>query len=40
MVMRFTDPERLTELDDATFVYTPPEGAVLTDLGAMIEETP
>jgi len=40
MVMRFTDPERLTELDDATFVYTPPEGAVLTDLGAMIDGTP
>jgi outer membrane lipoprotein-sorting protein len=40
MVMRFGEPERLGEVDDALFVYTPPEGAALTDLGALIEGTP
>jgi hypothetical protein len=38
MVMRFTKPERLSEADEALFVYTPPEGATLTDLGALIDE--
>jgi len=38
MVMRFTKPERLSETDDTLFVYTPPEGAALTDLGALIDE--
>lgn len=38
MVMRFTKPERLSEADGTLFVYTPPEGAVLTDLGALIDE--
>jgi outer membrane lipoprotein-sorting protein len=40
MIMRFSDLERLSELDDALFVYTPPEGAAMTDLGALIEGTP
>jgi len=40
MVMRFTDPEWLGEVDDVLFVYTPPEGAALTDLGALVDETP
>jgi hypothetical protein len=38
MVMRFTRPERLSEASETLFVYTPPEGAALTDLGALIEE--
>lgn len=38
MVMRFTKPVRLSEVDETLFVYTPPEGAALTDLGALIDE--
>jgi hypothetical protein len=37
MSMRFFDLEFLDELADEAFAYTPPEGAEVTDLGALID---
>jgi outer membrane lipoprotein-sorting protein len=38
MIMRFSDVERLSEMDADLFVYAVPEGATVLDLGALIED--
>lgn len=40
MVVRFSDFERLAEVDPATFRYTPPEGVTVIDMEAMASDEP